>query len=99
MTDRILFVVQYFSGTEEPSYVLCSLQHVIDDDKHLAKIIAMPSLLAFEQPPNFKQTIVRSKQSSLPENIDHNTTQPCHGNLCKTCQIIDMDATIAREHH
>eukprot|EP00061_Rhincodon_typus_P006480 g27166.t1 len=46
--------------------------------------------------PNLKQTIVRSKLPSLQDNIDHNTTQPFHGNLCKTCQIIDMNATITR---
>eukprot|EP00061_Rhincodon_typus_P004078 g21688.t1 len=31
---------------------------------------------------------------SVQDNIGHNTTKPCHGNLCKTCQIIDMDITI-----
>eukprot|EP00061_Rhincodon_typus_P017775 g46628.t1 len=71
-----------------------SLQHVINDDEHLAKIIPTPPLLAFKQLLNLKQTIVHSKLLSLHENINHNTTKPCHGNLCKTCQIINMDAAI-----
>eukprot|EP00061_Rhincodon_typus_P007608 g29459.t1 len=28
------------------------------------------------------------------DNIDHSTIQPCHGNLCKACQIFDMDTII-----
>eukprot|EP00061_Rhincodon_typus_P002745 g18350.t1 len=50
--------------------------------------------LPSKQPPNHKQTIACSKLPSLQDNIDHNTIQPCHGNLCKTCQIIDMGTTI-----
>eukprot|EP00061_Rhincodon_typus_P012963 g39036.t1 len=34
------------------------------------------------------------KLPSLQNNSDHVTTQFCHGNICKTCQIIDMDTTI-----
>eukprot|EP00061_Rhincodon_typus_P006814 g27838.t1 len=30
------------------------------------------------------------------DNIDHDTIQPFHGNLRRTCQIIDIDTTIAR---
>eukprot|EP00061_Rhincodon_typus_P009721 g33430.t1 len=41
--------------------------------EHLTKIFPMPSLLDSKQPPNIKQTIVRSKLPSLQENIDHNT--------------------------
>eukprot|EP00061_Rhincodon_typus_P007584 g29426.t1 len=48
--------------------------------------------------PNLKQAIVHKILPSLQDNIDHNTTQPCHGNLCKTCQIIDLDTTITRGH-
>ncbi|XP_078061688.1 uncharacterized protein LOC144487466 [Mustelus asterias] len=47
---------------------------------------------------NLKQTIVRSKLPSLQENSDHDTTQPCHSNLCKTCRIIETDAIISREN-
>eukprot|EP00061_Rhincodon_typus_P002515 g17757.t1 len=93
-TDRLLFVVQYFPKAEKLHHVLHSLQHVIDDDKHLTKIIPMPPLLTFKQPPNLKLTIVHSKPPSLQNNSDHDTTQPCHGNRCKTCQIINMDTTI-----
>eukprot|EP00061_Rhincodon_typus_P014573 g41664.t1 len=89
MTDRIPAVVQYFPGVERLNHVFQSLQHVIDDEEHLTEIILMPPLLAFKQPPNLKQTIVRGKLSSL-QDINHNTTQACHGNLCKTCQIINM---------
>ncbi|XP_072359247.1 uncharacterized protein [Scyliorhinus torazame] len=96
-TDRIPFVVQYFPGAEKLRHLLHSLQHVIDDDEHLAKVIPTPPLLAFKQPRNLKRTIVCSKLPSL-QNSDHDTTQPCHGNLCKTCQIIDMDTTITREN-
>eukprot|EP00061_Rhincodon_typus_P014201 g41085.t1 len=92
--NTVSFVIQYFLGAEKLRHVLRSLQHVIDDDEHLGKIIPMPPLLAFKQPPNLKQIIVRSKLSSLQDNIDHNTIQPCHGNLCKTCQRFDMDTTI-----
>ncbi|XP_072357570.1 uncharacterized protein [Scyliorhinus torazame] len=96
-TDRIPFVVQYFPGAEKLRHLLHSLQHVIDDDEHLAKVIPKPPLLAFKQPRNLKRTIVCSKLPSL-QNSDHDTTQPCHGNLCKTCQIIDMDTTITHEN-
>ena len=34
----------------------------------------------------------------LQENSDHDTTQPCHSNLCKTCQIINTDAISSREN-
>eukprot|EP00061_Rhincodon_typus_P006029 g26224.t1 len=91
--DRVPFIVQYFLGAEKLRHVLCSLQHVIDVDEHLAKIFRTSPLLAFKQSPNLKQTFVRSKLPSLQDNIDHNIIQPCHGNLCKTCQIIDMDTT------
>eukprot|EP00061_Rhincodon_typus_P014099 g40912.t1 len=36
------------------------------------------------------------KLPRLLGNIDHNTIQPCHGNLCKTFQIFDVDTTITR---
>eukprot|EP00061_Rhincodon_typus_P009398 g32877.t1 len=39
---------------------------------------------------------LKSKLPSLQDNINYNTTQPCHGNVCKTCQIISMDTTITR---
>eukprot|EP00061_Rhincodon_typus_P013021 g39124.t1 len=94
MSDRVPFVVQYFPGAEKLRHVLRSLQHIIDDDEHLTKVIRTPPILAFKQRPNLKQTIVHSKLPSLQDNIDHNTTQPCHGNLCKTCQIIDKNTTI-----
>eukprot|EP00061_Rhincodon_typus_P003389 g19965.t1 len=93
-SDRVPFVVQYFPAVEKLCHVLHSLQHIIDDDEHLTNIFPMPPLLAFKQPPNLKQTIVCSKLPSLQDNINHNTVQPCHGNLCKTCQITDMDTTI-----
>ncbi|XP_078095826.1 uncharacterized protein LOC144510206 isoform X2 [Mustelus asterias] len=96
--DRVPFVVQYFPGAEKLRHLLRSLQHVIDEDEHLAKAIPTPPLLAFKQSHNLKQTIVRSKLPSLQENSDHDTTQPCHSNLCKTCRIIDTDAIISREN-
>eukprot|EP00061_Rhincodon_typus_P007062 g28352.t1 len=92
MTDRVLFVVQYFPGVEKLHHVLRSLQHIFDDDEYLTTMFPTPPLLAFKQPPNLKQTIVRSNLPSLQNDIGHNTTQPCHGNLCNTRQIIDMDA-------
>eukprot|EP00061_Rhincodon_typus_P012171 g37739.t1 len=101
-TSRVPFVIQYFPGVEKLCHVLCSLQHVIDDDEHLAKIIRTSPLLTFKQPPNLKQTSFHSKLPSLQDNINHNTIQPCYGNLCKTCQIIDMDTTITHgntTHH
>eukprot|EP00061_Rhincodon_typus_P009467 g33005.t1 len=95
-TDRVPFVIQYFPGAERLRHVLHSLQYVINDNQHLTKIFPTPWLLTFKQPPNLKQTIVHS----LRDNNDHNATQPC--NLCKTCQIIDMDPTTAHgntTHH
>eukprot|EP00061_Rhincodon_typus_P005892 g25956.t1 len=94
MTDGVPFVIQYFPGAEKLRHVLCSLQHIINDDEHLTKIFPTPPLLAFKQPPNLKQTIVCCKLPNLQDNINHYTTQPCHGNLCKTCQIIGMGTTI-----
>eukprot|EP00061_Rhincodon_typus_P008598 g31342.t1 len=73
---RVPFVIQYLPRAEKLSHILRSFQHVIDDDAHLAKILPTHSLLAFKQPPNLKQTIVRSKVSSLQDNINHNTTNP-----------------------
>eukprot|EP00061_Rhincodon_typus_P006940 g28086.t1 len=101
-TVRVPFIVQYFPRAEKLHHVLRSLQYDIEDDKHLAKIIPTPPLLTFKQPPNLKQTIICSKLPSLQDNINHNTTQPCDGNLCKPCQIIDMDTTITHRnttHH
>eukprot|EP00061_Rhincodon_typus_P006562 g27326.t1 len=74
--------------------MLVSAFNIFDDDKYLTKIFPMPPLHAIKQLPNLKQTIVCRKLPSLRDSIDHNTTQSCHGNLCKTCQIIDMDSTI-----
>eukprot|EP00061_Rhincodon_typus_P015880 g43805.t1 len=34
------------------------------------------------------------KLPSLQDSIDHNTIQPCYGNLCNSCQIINIDKTI-----
>eukprot|EP00061_Rhincodon_typus_P003304 g19766.t1 len=68
-----------------------SLQHINDDDENLTNMFSTPPLLTFKQLPNLRQTIVRSQLPTFQGNIDHNTIQPCHGNLCKTCQIIDMD--------
>eukprot|EP00061_Rhincodon_typus_P019058 g48499.t1 len=62
---------------EKLRYVFRSLQHVIDDNKPLAKIIPVPPLFAFKQLPNLKQTIIHSKLPSFQDNIDHNATQPC----------------------
>eukprot|EP00061_Rhincodon_typus_P011467 g36497.t1 len=42
----------------------------------------------------FSAVFTMSKLPSLQDNIDHNTTEPCHGNLYKTHQITDMDTTI-----
>eukprot|EP00061_Rhincodon_typus_P003010 g19070.t1 len=72
-SDRVPFIAQYFMGAEKLHHVLHSLQHIIDDDEHLAKIFPTPPLLTFKQPPNIKQTIVCSKLPSLQDNIDHNT--------------------------
>eukprot|EP00061_Rhincodon_typus_P010885 g35501.t1 len=99
-SDRVPFVVQYSPGVEKLCHVLCSLQHI--DDEHLSKIFPIPSLLAFKQLLNLKQTVVRSNLPSLQDNIDHRTIQPCHGNLCKTCQIFYVDAAITQgntTHH
>ena len=38
------------------------------------------------------------QEYSLQENSDHDSTQPCHSNLCKTCRIIDTDAIISCEN-
>eukprot|EP00061_Rhincodon_typus_P011191 g36030.t1 len=93
-SDKVPFIVQYFPGAEKLRHVFHSLQHVIDDDEHLAKIFPTPPLLTFKQPSHLKQTIARITLPSLQDNIDHNTIQPYHGNLYKTCQIVNMDATI-----
>eukprot|EP00061_Rhincodon_typus_P007920 g30076.t1 len=93
-SNWVPFVTQYFPGAKKLRHVLRSLQHVIDDIEHLAKIFATPPLLAFKQTPNLKQNIVCNKLPSLQDNINHNTIQPCHSNLCKACQIIHIDITI-----
>eukprot|EP00061_Rhincodon_typus_P003687 g20720.t1 len=95
----VTFVILFIPGVEKLRHVLCS---IIDDDEHLAKIFPTPPLLAFKQPPNLKKTIVRNKLPSLQDNIDHDITQLCHGNICKTCQITNTDTTITHgntTHH
>eukprot|EP00061_Rhincodon_typus_P002885 g18740.t1 len=73
----------------------CSLlQHIVEHDEHLTKILPAPLLLTFKQLPNIKQIIAHSKLPSLQANIEHSSIQPCHGNFYKTCQIINMDTTI-----
>ncbi|XP_067844434.1 uncharacterized protein [Heptranchias perlo] len=74
-TNRVPFVVQYFPGAEKLRHVLRSLQHVINDDEHLAMAIPTPQLLAFKQPPNLKQSsfaanypAFRRKASTTPHN-------------------------------
>eukprot|EP00061_Rhincodon_typus_P007014 g28260.t1 len=47
----------YFPGAGKLHHVLYSLQHVIDDNKHLAKIIPTPPLLTFKQPPNLRPSL------------------------------------------
>ena len=98
MVDRVPFIVQHFLGAEKQRHFLWNLQHVIDVGEHLTRAIPTPPLLAFRQPHNLKQTIVHGKLPSLQENSDHNATQPCHSNLCKTCRIIDTDTIISREN-
>eukprot|EP00061_Rhincodon_typus_P008734 g31604.t1 len=89
MTNKVSVIVRYFLGEAKLRF-----QHVIDDNEYLFKIIPTLPLLTFKQPPNPKQTIAHSKLPSLQNNSDHKTTQPCHGNLCKTCQVIEMDTII-----
>eukprot|EP00061_Rhincodon_typus_P018956 g48357.t1 len=71
-SDRVLFVVCYFLGVEKLCHVLRSLQHIIDDDEHLAKLFPVPPLLTFKQPPSLEQTIVRSNLPSNQDNSSHN---------------------------
>eukprot|EP00061_Rhincodon_typus_P017715 g46541.t1 len=61
MIDRVSFIVQYFPRVEKLHHVLCSLQHVIDDDKHLAKIILCFHFL----PSNNCQALNRVQPGSL----------------------------------
>eukprot|EP00061_Rhincodon_typus_P003915 g21289.t1 len=68
------------STSLEVHHVLRSFQHIINDDEQLTNI--------------FPMSLLRIKLPMLQDNTDHNTIQPCHDNLCKTCQIIDMDTTI-----
>eukprot|EP00061_Rhincodon_typus_P012250 g37868.t1 len=72
------FIVQYFPGVEKLRHVLHSLQHVINDNEHLVKIIPTPPLLTFKELSSLKLTIIHSKLPSPQDNIDQNTTQPCH---------------------
>eukprot|EP00061_Rhincodon_typus_P015534 g43259.t1 len=83
----------FSTSLERRNYVTFFAAFNVIDDKHLAKIISTPPILAFKQPPKLKQTILCSKLHSL-QDIDHNTTQLCHGNLYKTCQIVNVDTTI-----
>ncbi|XP_072436175.1 uncharacterized protein [Chiloscyllium punctatum] len=89
-TDRVPFVVQYFPGAEKLHHVFRDLQHIINEDEHLAKTFPTPPLLAFKQPPNRKQIVIHSK---LPGCQD-SSLQPCQGRHCKTCQSVDIDTTI-----
>eukprot|EP00061_Rhincodon_typus_P012719 g38626.t1 len=120
-TERVPFVIQYFTGAEKLGYVLHSLQHVIDDGEHLIRAMPTPPILLFKQPHDQKDVdalemlqkrftrmlpgILAVKQVwldwqtiQLQENRDYNTAQLCHGNLCKACQINDMDSTITHEN-
>eukprot|EP00061_Rhincodon_typus_P008528 g31221.t1 len=102
MTNRVPFVIQYLPGVQQLCHVLRSLQHAINDNEHLIKIFPTPLLFTFKQVPNLEQALARSKLPSLRDNINRNTIPPCHGKLCKTCQVIDMDTTITHgntSHH
>eukprot|EP00061_Rhincodon_typus_P017530 g46254.t1 len=83
-SNRVPFVVQYLLGAEKQHHVLRSLQHIVDDNERLTNIFPTPPLLTFEQPPNLKQTIIRSKLPSLQDSIDHNTVMATSARLVRS---------------
>eukprot|EP00061_Rhincodon_typus_P007301 g28874.t1 len=86
MTDRVLLVAQYIPGVEKLRHVLCSLQHITDDDEHLVKVFPTSPLLTFKQLQNLKQTIVVLKAGKFAANNQPQYYTSSHGNLCKTCK-------------
>eukprot|EP00061_Rhincodon_typus_P009621 g33259.t1 len=70
-TDRDPFIIQYFPGVEKLRHVLHRLTYVIDDNKHLTKVIPMPPLLIFKQPPNHYRPLLAG--NCVQQNIDHNS--------------------------
>ena len=95
-TPRVPFVTQYFPGAEKLRPIIRNLQHLLDNDDRLSKAVPDSPILAFRQPANLKQLIIRSKLPSQPDMDNTSTTRPCNSILCKTCAIIDPVSTIRR---
>eukprot|EP00061_Rhincodon_typus_P011036 g35760.t1 len=87
-TNRVLFAIQYFPRAEKLRHVLCSLQHVVDDNEHLAKIIPTP--------PKNHQTLNRPLPTANHPAFRATSTKSPYNLVMATSasQIIDMDTTI-----
>eukprot|EP00061_Rhincodon_typus_P010005 g33935.t1 len=90
-TERVCFVAQYFPERRNYGRFFAAFNM-----SSITMSISPRSSLHFDFSPSNNCQIL-NKLPSLQDNIDHNTYQPCNGNLCKTCQIINMDITITRE--
>ena len=95
--DRVPFVIQYFPGAEKLRNLLRSVQHVIDEDEHLAKAIPHPHFLPSNNCTTSNRPLSAANYPAFRSTVT-TTTQPCHSNLCKMCRIIDTDAIISREN-
>ena len=99
-SERVPYVVQHFPSADNLRKVLRSLQHLLDDDTRLREVFPQRPILAIRQPPNLKQTLVRSKLPEMGTVAAGPTTVPCNSSRgCKTCNMIDRNdtATIKRD--
>eukprot|EP00061_Rhincodon_typus_P017940 g46882.t1 len=94
-SNRVPFIVQFFLGAEKLHHVFHSLEHIIDDEEHIAKISPTPPLLAFKQVPNLKQTIVHSELPSLQDNFTTTLYNPVMATSAS--HMNGYRATIARQ--
>ena len=83
--ERIPLVVTYNPSMQHLKSIVRDLQPIIDNDPTLSKIFPDPPVIAYRQPPNLRNTLVKSKLTLQP-----NGTFPCDGSAkCKCCDHID----------
>ncbi|XP_068096634.1 uncharacterized protein [Hyperolius riggenbachi] len=82
--NRIPIVVTYNPKLKTLRKILKALQPILHKDKRLKDVFPDLPLLAFRQPPNLRQMIIRSALST-PETPG---TLPCNNTRCETCPYI-----------
>ena len=97
-SDRTPLIVTYHPHLNKLRNITRDLQHIFDEDPILSCIFPEPPILAFRQPPNLKNMLVRSRLSFVGEDDLRGSIQPCGHARCKTCPIICRDVSIKRNN-